>query len=75
MAVQKKKVSKTRTHRRHSTWETRKLKKITNKLNIVKCPNCGEEILAHRVCPSCGYYKGEQIITIKVKSKEKVVEA
>ena len=75
MAVQKKKVSKTRTHRRHSTWEKRKLKKVTNKINIVKCPNCWEEIQAHRVCPNCGYYKGEQIISVKVKSRQKVVEA
>ncbi len=27
------------------------------------CPNCEEKKLPHRVCPSCGYYKGKQIIT------------
>jgi len=74
MAVPKKKVSKTRTHRRHATWQTQKLKKTTKKMNLIKCPNCGETILAHRVCPNCGWYKGEQVITIKVKT-EKVVEA
>ena len=27
------------------------------------CPNCEEKKMPHRVCPSCGYYKGKQIIT------------
>ncbi len=25
------------------------------------CPNCGERILPHRMCPYCGHYKGKQI--------------
>ncbi len=28
----------------------------------VKCDNCGELKQAHTVCPSCGYYKGRQVI-------------
>jgi len=27
--------------------------------------------LPHRVCPQCGYYKGRQVVEIKVKKKEK----
>jgi large subunit ribosomal protein L32 len=42
---------------------------------VTKCSNCGKSKLSHRVCPSCGYYKGKQVITIKSKSKDKVVEA
>jgi large subunit ribosomal protein L32 len=75
MAVPKKKVSKTRKHRRHSEWQRRKLRKITNRLNLVKCPNCGKYKLAHRVCPHCGYYKGQQVLTIKTKTKEEQIEA
>jgi large subunit ribosomal protein L32 len=26
------------------------------------CPNCGEVKLPHRVCPSCGQYRGRQVI-------------
>ncbi len=26
------------------------------------CPNCEEPKLPHRVCPSCGYYKGKEVI-------------
>jgi large subunit ribosomal protein L32 len=25
------------------------------------CPNCGAPRQSHRVCPSCGYYKGTQV--------------
>lgn len=25
----------------------------------VKCANCGEPVLSHRVCSSCGFYKGK----------------
>ncbi|MDO8639756.1 MAG: 50S ribosomal protein L32 [bacterium] len=35
-----------------------------------KCRNCSNLALSHRVCPSCGFYKGKQVLTIKQK-KEK----
>ena len=58
MAVPKRKTSHARKmKRRSSVW---KLESPAN--NIVNCPQCGEPILAYRVCKACGYYKGEQII-------------
>ncbi|MGD9100931.1 MAG: 50S ribosomal protein L32 [Anaerolineae bacterium] len=35
--------------------------------NLVTCPepDCGELTLPHRVCPSCGKYRGRQVIAIK----------
>lgn len=30
--------------------------------NTVPCPNCGEQILTHRICPSCGFYKGRKVV-------------
>jgi large subunit ribosomal protein L32 len=27
-----------------------------------RCPNCQELKLPHRVCPSCGHYKGREIL-------------
>ncbi|MBN1230376.1 MAG: 50S ribosomal protein L32 [Anaerolineales bacterium] len=32
--------------------------------NIVQCSQCGEMRLPHRACPSCGYYKGREVISI-----------
>ena len=33
--------------------------------NLIECPNCQAKTVAHRVCPSCGYYKGTEIIAVK----------
>ncbi|MEI7027375.1 50S ribosomal protein L32 [Paenibacillus sp. y28] len=29
---------------------------------MVKCENCGESKLSHRVCGTCGHYKSREII-------------
>jgi large subunit ribosomal protein L32 len=34
---------------------------------LVTCPDCGAPTLPHRVCPSCGYYRGRQVVEIKEK--------
>ena len=33
--------------------------------NLSTCTNCGSPVLPHRVCASCGYYKGRQVIEVK----------
>ena len=38
------------------------------------CPQCQKPILSHRVCPSCGYYKGKAILEIKTKTKKETKE-
>lgn len=30
----------------------------------VKCPKCGASHQPHRVCPSCGSYKGRQVVSV-----------
>lgn len=30
--------------------------------NICPCPNCSAPMLPHRVCPSCGFYRGRAVI-------------
>ena len=54
----------------HRVSKTRKRKRRSHMSlevpGMVKCPNCGEMIKAHRVCPKCGYYNGEA----KVEKKE-----
>ena len=71
----RKKISKHKRNTKHSTWERLQLKKLSKKYTPAKCQNCGKAKLSHRVCPHCGYYKGKQVITIKSKSKDTVVDA
>ena len=30
-----------------------------------KCPQCGDPHVPHRVCQSCGYYRGEQRLEVE----------
>lgn len=59
MAVPKRKTSKSRKRKRRTHW------KLKNP-NLVECPQCHELKLSHRVCPSCGYYKGREVITKQI---------
>ncbi len=59
MAVPKRKVSKARRDKRRSNvWKL-------SMPGMVKCSNCGEYNLTHRVCSACGYYNGKQVIAKK----------
>lgn len=58
MAVPFRKVSKTRRDKRRTH------DKIAAN-GLVKCSNCGEMIRPHRVCKACGFYKGEQVKSVK----------
>lgn len=71
----KKKISIMKWARRHSTRERLNLKRLTDTYQVATCKNCGAKKLAYKVCPACGYYKGKQVITIKAKGNEKVIDA
>jgi large subunit ribosomal protein L32 len=45
------------------------LAKKTKSLSI--CPQCKESKQAHKVCPSCGFYNGKDILEIEKKAKAK----
>jgi large subunit ribosomal protein L32 len=32
--------------------------------NLIPCPNCSAPIVTHRVCATCGYYKGKQVVDV-----------
>lgn len=60
MAVQQCKVSKQKLRQRKSA----------NKFKGVQtnaCPQCGATRLPHRVCTSCGYYKGRQVLSVNAE--------
>lgn len=54
----KRKLSWGRTHRRRAHDALKPVK-------LVRCDNCGELKLPHTVCPSCGYYKGRQVLAVE----------
>ena len=56
MAVPKRKTAKSATRsRRASTMQI-------SANNLVKCPQCHEPKLPHRVCPNCNFYDGKKVI-------------
>ena len=58
MAVPARKTSKTRKNKRRScVW---KLDAPT----LVKCPNCADYAVPHRVCANCGYYNGKEVVAV-----------
>ena len=59
-AVPKSKISNRRRKNRRSH-HALKLK------TLVQCSQCNEKGLPHRVCLSCGYYRGVQVIEIRTR--------
>jgi len=57
MGVPKRRVSKMRLR-------TRKASHQPKAPQLSACPQCGARVRPHRVCPSCGYYKGRQVISM-----------
>lgn len=56
MAVPKRKTSKARKNKRRSNvWKM-------DAPALVKCPHCGEYKRTHRLCSSCGYYNGKEVV-------------
>jgi large subunit ribosomal protein L32 len=35
------------------------------KPTVTRCPKCGDPKMPHRVCPTCGYYRGEQVVEVE----------
>lgn len=62
MAVPKRKTSKARRDkRRNNVW---KLSAPT----LVKCPKCGAFKRAHRLCGTCGYYNGREVVKVETEA-------
>ncbi|HEC34245.1 MAG TPA: 50S ribosomal protein L32 [Chloroflexi bacterium] len=59
-AVPKRKISRGRRNRRRSHH-------ALALPHLVLCPQCKEPMLPHRACPSCGTYRGREVIEIKEK--------
>ncbi|MBN1114293.1 MAG: 50S ribosomal protein L32 [Oligoflexia bacterium] len=55
MPVPKKKTSKSRR-------DTRRAHHALEKTGTIICSKCGERKILHRVCSSCGTYRGREVI-------------
>ena len=58
MGVPKRKVSKARRDKRRAH-------KALTAPGLSNCPQCNEMRLPHRVCPSCGFYHGREVIEVE----------
>lgn len=36
---------------------------------VISCSNCGSVVKPHHVCPSCGYYKGKEIVVAQAAAE------
>ena len=58
MATQKKKRTQRKRDQRRAHW------KVTL-TETTACPSCGMIIQPYHVCPSCGQYRGKQVLALK----------
>ncbi len=55
MAVPKRRTSKSKKNKRRSH-------DALDAPDAGRCTNCGQPVVSHRACPSCGQYRGRQVI-------------
>lgn len=60
MAVPKRKTSKSKVRSRKASHS-----KPMNQAQF--CAQCGAPQQSHRACPSCGYYRGRQVLTVSAE--------
>jgi large subunit ribosomal protein L32 len=65
--AQKRRHSRARTATRRSRWKAAPV-------TLVTCPQCKSRIAPHRVCPSCGYYAGREVIAVEARRSKKKKE-
>ncbi|MBV8352248.1 MAG: 50S ribosomal protein L32 [Verrucomicrobia bacterium] len=59
MGVPKRRTSKMRLR-------TRKAANRWHAPQLTSCPQCGSRVRGHTACPSCGYYRGRQVLSVEV---------
>ncbi len=64
MALPKRQHSRQRSRKRRTHWKI-----SLGSFSI--CSQCKKQIISHRVCPFCGYYKGKPVVEIKPKKEKK----
>lgn len=62
MGVPKRKPSRSRQRMRRAYNSVLQLPQLNS------CPQCAAAYIPHRVCLSCGYYNGRQVVTVKAQA-------
>jgi large subunit ribosomal protein L32 len=62
MALQKRRRGPARTAQQRSAWMK---KSGENHMMVQACPSCGAPRIPHRVCMSCGQYRGQAVVEKK----------
>jgi large subunit ribosomal protein L32 len=62
MALQKRRRGPARTAQQRSAWMK---KSGENHMMVQACPSCGAPRIPHRVCMSCGVYRGQAVVEKK----------
>ena len=59
MAVPKSKITRSKRGMRRSH-------DALKRIQLVRCSNCSSAIKPHHICPSCGFYRGKQMVPGKL---------
>ncbi|MDO8655077.1 MAG: 50S ribosomal protein L32 [bacterium] len=62
-------------HRSKSRQGQRRMHYFIKEQSFVLCGHCGKDTLSHRVCPSCGYYKGHEVVNTAALAKKKTAKS
>ena len=66
----KQRLCKSRGRNRYGSFQTKVRNKLTNLVNLVKCPSCGAKVPPHTACKQCGQYKGRQVLDVEREMKK-----
>lgn len=69
MAVPKRRTSKSRRDKRRAHHD------VMGAPTLSACRSCGAPIRPHCVCPTCGNYRGREVIAIAAPEEEELDEA
>ena len=58
MPLPKRKHSQARRDKRRTHWKLAVA-------SLTRCPHCAKPIRSHQACPSCGQYRGREVVNIK----------
>jgi large subunit ribosomal protein L32 len=71
--VPKQKTPKNKVRKRYGSFKTTVLRKLSDGVQLVTCPDCGSKARSHTVCHECGKYRGRQVID-KQKKLDKITK-